>query len=256
MVSAALTPVGAKLLPGVSVLPEPWTPQGLERLSGSLAADTANGTASAPPPVEPAEPIEELPPEEAVDAPPALRPGERPGVGSASGQPPWASALLVEIRQLRESQESLRSSLDLLQNHLAVEDTRKAETIQAQVLEIANLRNTRERTEREQLREKLLRGVFHHRDRLANLLADTRISAPRAGIASVLRALDEYLATEGILTDEDPDPDDNQLCRVVGTRPRTAHDPPADRIVRKPAFYRMAEGQRRVLRPAEIETLT
>lgn len=255
--------------PNVAILPEPWTPQALEKLAPVHLPATPEAAARVEQPAAAAG-VDTAPWETA--GPPPDRsgyagpeggggPGER--AGAAAAQPTWASALAVELRSLREDQAKLngeltatRNHLDELRRHLVSEDTRKSETIQAQTLELAHLRNKRQDQEKERARDELLRGVFQHRDRLVHLLDDVDGEAARKPIAATLRSLDEFLATQGIEMETNPDPGDTALSRVVGSRPRTPQDLDARQIVRKPAFYRMEEGRRKVLRPAEIETLT
>jgi len=150
---------------------------------------------------------------------------------------------------------SASPALDGIWNHLRGEDQRKAETIQSQNLEIARLRGDKEQQAERRGADRLLKGIFLHRDRLASLLEETPEGRGRARASATLRSLDEFLATQGIQMDAAPDPEDVHLSQVVAERPRLDSDPPSDRIVRKPAFFRMEDGRRIVLRPAEIETL-
>ena len=155
----------------------------------------------------------------------------------------------------RPSSSASSPALDEIWNHLRGEDQRKAETIQSQNLEIARLKSDKEQQAERRGADHLLKGIFLHRDRLASLLEETSEGRGRARASATLRSLDEFLATQGIQMDASPDPEDVHLSQVVAERPRLDSDPPSDRIVRKPAFFRMEDGRRIVLRPAEIETL-
>jgi len=235
----ALFLVGSRGLPGfegflklgnVVLLPQPWTPAALESLAGLPRHNGRPVPAAFPTPAP-------LPARKEPQAP--------SGNGSA---PDPLSVLRSGLSALGERQEEIRSSL-------LKELGEKNKVIQSQVIEIARLRKERQRAEEERSRDDLLRGVFLHRDRLAGLLEDTQDPRSRNGVAAALRSLDEFLATAGIVIEDHPDPHDPLLCRVVGVRQRTSMDPPAGWILRKPAYLKKSNGRRRILKPAEIETL-
>ncbi|HBF23491.1 MAG TPA: hypothetical protein DDW23_06730 [Planctomycetes bacterium] len=198
-------------LPGVQVLPEPWTPAGL----ASIAAMPGGAKALPVPNLEP-------PPEHL----------EPTTVGNDSPD-----------------------SLDQIWGHLRDEDKRKADTIQSQNLEIARLKSAREQQAEQRGADRLLKGIFLHRDRIASLLEEAPEGRGRARASATLRSLDEFLMSQGIQIDEDPDPEDFSLSQVVAQRPRIESDPPSNQVVRRPAFFRMEGDRRIVLRPAQIETL-
>ena len=202
--------------PRVGVLPEPWTPAAFARLAATPSAEASHGAAVSP----------------------GAEIGPVDGPAGVAGQLAKLARLYEELRE-RHDRELRRMS----------------DALQAKTLEAAHLRNDQSGREVGRVREELLLGIFRHRDRLADLTEDTPEAEPRARLGAVLRSLDEFLALQGIVLDEHPDPDDPDVARVIGARLRNASDPPAETIVRRPAFVKVEDGRRKVLRQAEIELL-
>lgn len=129
------------------------------------------------------------------------------------------------------------------------------EELRSRGLELAAERDGRRARERQDARDGVLRGAFALRDRLAELAETAAASACAGEAAAALRAVDDFLAAHGILREDRPAVEDADLGRIVGRRPLRPGEAVAGARVRRPAYYRLEDGRRRVLRPAEIEIL-